>query len=184
MMAQLLNNKMGLLCGILLGGFLYAGENATTVKKIKDLYCQHYDSFEKSVLSERWWINSFNNVLFFGDAAVKKGAKERGYDEFVTEICIPASYPFFGRAPEDIKRILGKIGSNDDIIERVAGLLDKCKQKPDDINFVAHTTYNEGKRLELEKIKRGYAISEEDKDTWTGIGLFAKYVIVDKKILV
>jgi len=175
---------MGILCAALLSAssYFYASENSTNVEKAKKLYRQHYDSFEESVLSERWLINKFNKIPIFGDAAVKKGAKNRGYDEFVVDICIPASYPFFGRDPEDIKRILTKVGYDETAIAHVAVLLEKCNQNPDDINFVARTTYDEGKMLELEKIKRGQAISAEDKDTWTGIGLFAKYIIVDKKL--
>jgi len=182
-MSQFLRNKRGIVCGALLciGGFLYASEKTVTPEKIKELYYQHYNSFEKSVLNEQWWINKSKNILT-GDFLVRQGAMAKGYDEFVVDICIPASYSFFNRKPEDIKRILNKIGSDDIIMAQVAILLEKCNQKPDDINFVAQATYDQGKILELEKIKRGHAISAEDKDTWTGIGLFAKYVIVDKKI--
>jgi hypothetical protein len=176
---------MGLL-SILISGFLYASEDAQSIKRVKELFNQHYESFEKNVLSERWWINNFNNVLYFGDAPVKKGAKDMGYNEFVRDICIPASYPFFKRSPEEIKEIFGKIRSDDRALSRLGMLLNKCQDSDDKdlINSVALVTYDEGKRLEIEKIKRGQAITQEDKDTWTAIGLFAKYVIIDKKITV
>ncbi|HLJ31022.1 MAG TPA: hypothetical protein VKU36_01165 [Candidatus Babeliales bacterium] len=185
-MTQLLRNKIGLSI-VLISGFLYASEDAQRIKQTKELLNEHYESFEEDVLSERWWINKFNNVFYFGDAAVKKGAKDRGYNEFVRDICIPASYPFFRRPPEEIKQIFMEIRSDDHALDRLGMLINKCSQESDDadlINRVAITTYNEGKMLELEKIKRGQAITDEDKDKWTAMGLFAKYIVVDKKITV
>jgi hypothetical protein len=118
-----------------------------------------------------------------GDFLVKQGAASRGYDEFVTDICIPAIYPLFDGKPEDVKKKLQEMGSNDNTLAYAASLWEKCGKNTDK-NFVAHTTYHEGKKLELEKVNRGQVASQEEKNTWSCIGLFVKYIVVDKKITV
>ena len=184
-MTQLLRNKTGVLCTVLLSIALlgYASENPHNLQKIKELYKEHYSSFEQSVLDEQWWINKAKNRLI-GDFLVKQGAASKGYDEFVTDICIPAAYPLFDRKPEDVKKKLQEIGSDDRTMVYIANLINKCSPHSHDINLVARITYDEGKKLELEKIKNGHVASQEEKNTWTGIGLFVKYIVVDKKITV
>lgn len=147
----------------------YASENLQSINRAKDLFNKNYESFEKYVFglqSSLWWGRKTGTIAW--------GAEKKGYDEFVINTCIPASYSFFDRSKKDIKNILKDINSQDNIVY-VSQLLERCSENPQDINFIAHITYEEGKRLETEKINRGYEISAEDRDLFVGMGLFARF---------
>lgn len=172
-------NKIVVLSSSLLCVNLYAraSEEVRVIRITQEVYDQHYNSFEKYVFnlqSKLWWGRK--------TCTVSTGAKVQGYDEFVIEKCIPASYPLFDRNKEDIKNILKIVGSQENIIH-IDALLDKCSEKPQDINFIAHTTYKEGKRLEQLMMQGGRTVSIEDKDTFVAAGLFVRYWIENKNPL-
>jgi hypothetical protein len=63
-------------------------------------------------------------------------------------------------------------------------LLDKCREKPGDLNYVVRVTYVEGQRLEQEKIKQLKQVaSPEEKDTFVAIGFLVRYVVKNKLAL-
>jgi len=150
-------------------------EDMRKVRITQHVYNQHAQPFEKYVFknqSELWWGKKTGTVEF--------GARFLGYDDFVIDTCIPASYPLFDRPAHEIKSIVAYIGSDQYAIDRVDLLLDKCSKNPADMNFIARTTYDEGKRLEQEKIESGRTVSAEERDTFVVVGLFVRYWIEKK----
>ena len=148
------------------------------VRITKEFYRQHYKPFEAYIFDKRSQV-LIRKIPIIGEDIVKSGAKFSGYDDFAIK-CIPESYSFFDRDENDIKNILYKIES-DQCMQHVNMLLDKCREKPGDLNWVVRMTYQEGQRLEQEKIKQSQqSASQEEKDTFIAIGFWVRYVVKNK----
>jgi hypothetical protein len=168
MLKLLMNTKM-LMVSLVLSFCCHASEEIRIIRVPQEIYHAHYDNFKK-------YVFNLQSKLKVGRATgmVGWGAWAEGYDKFVVNTCIPASYSLFEREKNDIKRLIKNAGS-DDNISHVNVLLDKCSKETHNKNFIAHTTYNEGKRLEQEKINQGLEVSEDDRDTFVVAGLFVRY---------
>lgn len=144
----------------------------------KEIYRQHYNKFEASIFDKRVMIG-IRRTPIIGEKLVQNGARALGYDDLAVK-CMPLTYPFFDRDEEDIKNILKNIES-DQCINHINILLEKCNAKPGNLNWAMKVTHEEGKRLEQEKINRtGKAASALEKDTFTAIGFFVRYLIENK----
>ena len=154
----------------------YAKEDGKRDGINKEFYFEHYQSFEKYILGKRKEVNLRKVV---GDSLVKTGARISGYDEFAIQF-LPLSYSLFDRDEDDFKKILQNIGS-DKCIDSVNVLLERCREKPGDLNWIVRVTYQEGKRLEEKKLKEtGQVASKEEKDTFVAIGFLVRYLIKNK----
>jgi hypothetical protein len=174
MLRLLMNKKLFLVASLLLNFCCYTSEEIRIIRVPKEVYYNHNDSFEK-------YVFGLQSKLQLGrtTGTVEWGAWAQGYDKFVISTCIPASYPLFEREENDIKRLIKNVGS-DDNLPHVNLLLDKCSKRAQDKNFIARTTYEEGKRLEQEREKQGLKVSEEDKDMFVVAGLFVRYWLEHK----
>ena len=144
----------------------------------KELYRQHYKPFEAYIFDKRSQV-LLRKIPIIGEDIVKSGAIASGYDDFAIQR-IPESYSFFDRDEQDIKKILHNIES-DKCLQHANMLLDKCREKPGDLNYVVRVTYVEGQRLEQEKIKQLKQVaSPEEKDTFVAIGFLVRYVVKNK----
>lgn len=167
---------MSLLVGLqVMSSYAWVREDIKKIRVTTEAYHQHYKRFEKYIFknrSELWWGRKTHTVEI--------GAKVFGYDEFVIKVCIPSSYSFFDRPVKNIQHML-KLLSSDDCIYCINMLLEKCSQRPGDLNFIARVTYEFGKQLEQAKINEtGRPVSAEDRDIFVAIGLFARYWIEKK----
>ena len=147
----------------------YVSEDIKKIRVTKEIYHQLYNSFEQYIFknrSELWWGRKTHTVLI--------GAKILGYNEFTIK-CIPLSYSFFDRDLTNIKNILRSLVL-DEYIYYINVLLEKCNEKPGDLNWLARVSHEEGKRFEQEKIRRiGRPGSALVTDTFVAAGLFVRY---------
>lgn len=158
--------------------FLYAQGNVKKDTINKEFFSHHYQPFEKYIFKKR---RDVNIIKHFGNDIVAEIAKIDGYDDFAVQ-CIPLSYSLFNRKGNDLSQILRSIGS-DEYLHHVNILFEKCREKPGDLNWIVRVTYEEGKRLEQEKIKEtGQAASAQEKDTFVAIGLLLRYMIKNKLV--
>jgi hypothetical protein len=156
----------------------YAKEDGKRDAINKEFYFNHYQSFEKYIFGKRKEVN-LRKIPGVGVSLVKAGARASGYDDFAIQF-LPLSYSLFDRDEDDFKEILQNIGS-DKCIDSVNVLLERCREKPGDLNWIVRVTYQEGKRLEEEKLKKtGRAATDQEKDTFVAIGFLVRYLIKNK----
>lgn len=155
--------------------YSYANRDIKRIRVTKEIYNNHYKNFEKYIFhnrSELWWGRKTRTVTF--------GAKVLGYNDFTIK-CIPLSYSFFDRNPQSIQQILRSLVA-DECLYHINVLLEKCSEKPGDLDWVARVTYEEGRRLEQEEMRiTGRSVSVLTTDTFVAVGLFVRYC-VEKKL--
>jgi hypothetical protein len=159
-------------------GYVYGEEKKYTIDQ--KFFFQHYPSFKNSVFEK---IAMVNIGRLLGKGVIKKVAERDGYDPFAIE-CIHHLYPLCDRPKAEVADILYSIGTNQENLQHVNMLFEKCGEKPGDLNWIVRVTHDEGNRLEQEKIKRtGHVASAREKDTFVAIGLFLRYVIKNKLVV-
>lgn len=154
--------------------FVCAQGNIERNRIDKKFFLHHYKPFEKYIFKKQIEVKISRKLG-------KEIAMLDGYDNFAVQ-CIPLSYSLFDRKDDDLKQILHGIES-DEYLHHVNVLLERCREKPGDLNWIVRVTYEEGKRLEQEKIKEtGQAASAQEKDTFVAIGLLLRYMIKNKLV--